>query len=79
MEDMGVMEISKVLVKRPCLSWNDPLVKGLLILAEKRSPYRIAVVDKGMRIRGILTGRRILEVLLGIRGTSLREKKGLIY
>lgn len=58
---------------------SDPLAVGISMLAGKRgrSPYRAAVVDKNMRLSGELSGRRILEVLLGYRGASIAKRLGV--
>ena len=37
----------------------------------------MVVTDYDMKVKGVLTGRRVLEVLLGRRGTSLREREGI--
>ena len=72
-----MMEASRVVVGGYRLFWDDPLLKGALMLAKKDCPYKIAVVDRSMRVKGTLTGRRVLEVILGERGTSLMKKEGL--
>ena len=58
---------------------SDPLAVGISMLAGKkgRSPYRAAVVDMNMRLSGELSGRRILEVLLGYRGASIARRLGV--
>ena len=71
------MEASRVVVGKYRLFWDDPLLKGALMLTKRDCPYKIAVVDRSMRVKGTLTGRRVLEVILGERGTSLMEKEGL--
>lgn len=37
----------------------------------------MVAVDDAFRIKGVISGRRILEVLLGRRGEALRAKKGI--
>lgn len=73
------MEIAEIASLKPTLFWRDPLVVALSVLAGKtrRSPYRVVVTDYNMKVKGVLTGRRVLEVLLGRRGTSLREREGI--
>ncbi len=73
------MEIVEIAALKPTLFWRDPLVVALSVLAGKtrRSPYRVVVTDYDMKVKGVLTGRRVLEVLLGRRGASLREKEGI--
>jgi len=43
----------------------------------RKSPYRVVVVDEKQRVKGVLTGRRVLEILIGRRGTSLMESRGV--
>jgi len=64
---------------RPFIYHNDPLLVALNVLAGKTrsSPYRVVGVDDRLRPRGVITGRRVLEVLLGYRGTSVRLRKGV--
>jgi len=59
--------------------WDDPVLLVLNVIAGtgKCSPYRLPVVGSGLKVRGVITGRRLLEVLLGRRGTALREKLGM--
>ena len=58
---------------------DDPVLLALNMLAgvRKHSPYRLPILDRGLKIRGVITGRRILEVLLNRRGTALRRSEGL--
>ncbi len=59
--------------------WDDPLLLVLNAMAgtTKCSPYRLPVVDDKMKIKGVITGRRLLEILFGRRGSALRERFGL--
>ncbi len=59
--------------------WNDPLLLVLNVIAgtTKCSPYRLPVVDDKLRVKGVITGRRLLEILFGRRGVALRERFGL--
>lgn len=66
-----------IMCYRPYMRWGDQLFLALNILAAKESPYRVVVVDEEQRVKGVITGRRMLEILLGRRGESLKEKKGL--
>ncbi|MEM4970206.1 MAG: CBS domain-containing protein [Sulfolobales archaeon] len=56
---------------------NDPLAIALNILAMKRAPRRIILIDQGRRVRGVITALRILEILLSYRGASLIRSEGL--
>jgi len=50
---------------------------ALSILCGGRGRYRVVVTDDAYKVKGIISGRRALEVLLGRRGGSIRAKKGL--
>lgn len=56
---------------------GDQLLLALGFLGGKRSPYRVPVIDERNFIKGVISRRRILEVLVGRRGESLRARKGL--
>ena len=73
------LDLSSLVVSRPLILKDDPLIFGLNMLAGKSrsSPYRVIVVDEKGKVQGVLTGRRVLEVLIGYRGSSLIEKKGV--
>ncbi|RLI06068.1 hypothetical protein DRO26_00300 [Candidatus Bathyarchaeota archaeon] len=71
------MQLSNILASRPSLRWDDPLLLALNILGGKQTPYRITVVDECCRVKGVISGRRILEVLLGKRGESIKTQKGI--
>lgn len=64
---------------RPRIYYNDPIITALNVMAGRgrRSPYRVVVVDEKERVRGLITGRRVLEVLLGRRGASLMASRGV--
>ncbi|RLI83090.1 hypothetical protein DRP04_02375 [Archaeoglobales archaeon] len=59
--------------------WDDPVLLVLNVIAGtgKCSPYRLPVVDSRLKVKGVITGRRLLEVLLGRRGIALRERLGI--
>ncbi|MGQ9759613.1 MAG: CBS domain-containing protein [Candidatus Methanomethylicaceae archaeon] len=57
----------------------DQLIKAVSILGGGKGRYRLVVTDNERRVGGIISGRRILEVLLRRRGTSIIEKKGLEF
>ena len=73
------MKISELITSRKYIYWNDSILLALNMLAgvRKHSPYRLPIVDRSLRIKGMITGRRILEVLIGRRGFSLRRREGL--
>jgi len=64
---------------KPFIYHSDPLLVALNVLAGRgrRSPYRVIVVDDKLRPKGVITGRRVLEVISGYRGTSVRLRKGI--
>lgn len=72
-----MLEVKDLLIKPPPLRWNDQLLLALGYLGGKRSPYRVPVMDEKNFIKGVISGRRILEVLVGRRGEALRARKGL--
>ncbi|RLF16522.1 MAG: hypothetical protein DRJ97_00515 [Thermoprotei archaeon] len=73
------MRLVDIMCLRPCIYWDDPLITALSIMAGKsrQSPYRVVVVNSNKKVKGVITGRRVLEVILGKRGTSLVESKGI--
>ncbi len=71
------MRLPDIVCCRPSLSLNDQLLLALNILGKKGTPYRVVVLDENFRVKGVINGRRILEVLLGRRGEALKTKKGL--
>jgi len=56
---------------------GDQLAVALEILAMRRAPRRIVLIDRGRRVRGVITALRVLEVLLGFRGESIVRGSGL--
>ena len=73
------MSLHNVISTKPFIYHSDPLLVALNVLAGKgkHSPYRVIVVDERLRPRGVITGRRVLEVISGYRGTAVRLKKGI--
>ncbi len=71
------MSLQDMLSRRPSIGWNDQLLLALNILGGKHTPYRVVVIDEHFRVKGVISGRRILEVLLGRRGEALKIRKGL--
>lgn len=71
------MRLLDMVSNRLFMNWNDQLLLALSILGGKKSPYRIVVVDSNARVEGIISGRRVLEVLLGRRGEALKIRKGI--
>ena len=69
----------EVISTKPFIYHSDPLLVALNVLAGRgrRSPYRVIVVDERLRPRGVITGRRVLEVISGYRGTAVRLRKGI--
>jgi CBS domain-containing protein len=61
------------------IHWDDSLLLALSLLARtgRRGPYRLPVLDKNEKLKGVIAGRRVLEVLMGTRGATLRNKGGV--
>ncbi len=59
--------------------WDEPLLKALEVMVGKggEGPYRVVVLSHHGVVRGIITGRVVLEVLAGWRASALRLKAGL--
>jgi len=80
---MGLYDLIKdlkavdVLVDVPSCYVDDPLAIALDILAAKRSPRRIVIIDRERKVRGVITSLRILEILLGFRGSVMVKLRGL--
>jgi CBS domain-containing protein len=49
---------------------------GLNIMASNRGIYRLTVTDSRRQVRGILSGLRILETLIGRRGIGIKKRIG---
>jgi len=58
------------------MNLTDPLMTALHILGNTKGHYRVVVVNGGGKVHGLIIGRRLLEILLGRRGSSIRAKKG---
>ncbi len=71
------MALEKFLVKGATVEIHMPLIKAMELLSYGRHPYRILVTDGEGKVVGIISGRRVLEVLMGMRGAGMSEKKGL--
>ncbi|RLG92597.1 MAG: hypothetical protein DRO36_00885 [Candidatus Hecatellales archaeon] len=71
------MNLLEVVCSRPVVGLNDKLLSVLNILGRKGTPYRVVVLGEDFRVKGVISGRRILEVLLGRRGEALKTRKGL--
>ena len=72
------MKISDLLLSTFVININDPLIKAINLLGEK-GRYRLVIIDDENKVQGVISGRRILEVLLKRRGTSIIEEKGLDF
>ena len=59
--------------------WDEPLLKALEVMVGGggEGPYRVVVLAPHNVVRGIITGRVVLEVLAGWRASALRLKVGL--
>ena len=74
-----MLSASSLISNKLYVYWDDPVLLVLNVIAGTRkcSPYRLPVVDSRLKVKGVITGRRLLEVLLGRRGAALREKLGV--
>lgn len=70
------MQLTDLATNRAFVSWESPLTSVLEYMKSDGSPYRVPVVDSGGKFRGIINKRRILEVLIGTRGSAIRGKEG---
>jgi predicted transcriptional regulator len=70
---------SDVISSTQYMHWDDSLLLALSLLARtgRRGPYRLPVLDKNEKLKGVIAGRRVLEVLMGTRGATLRSKGGV--
>jgi len=61
------------------VKWDEPLLKALEVMVGRggEGPYRVVVLAPHNVIRGIITGRVMLEVLAGWRASALRLKVNL--
>lgn|GEM_PF-302942 len=59
--------------------WDEPLLKVLEVMVGEggEGPYRVVVLARHGAVRGLITGRIVLEVLAGWRASALRLKVGL--
>lgn len=78
---MPELRASDIITNSSHIYWNDPLILALSVLAgtRKHSPYRLPILDDNFKVKGVIVGRRILEILLGSRGTSLRSEHGIAH
>ncbi|MCQ5377245.1 MAG: CBS domain-containing protein [Candidatus Methanomethylicia archaeon] len=75
---MGEKVVASSMAKRKSvLDWASPINSALGVVAGAKHPYRLVLVDEKGKFKGILSARRILEILLGKRGRAIREGKGL--
>ncbi|MBC7113015.1 MAG: CBS domain-containing protein [Candidatus Methanomethyliales bacterium] len=71
------MKISEFVSSNFAAKVNDPLIKAASLIGGGKGRYRLVVTDDDGTVRGVISGRRILEVLIGRRATSVIEEKGL--
>jgi len=72
-----MMQLLDIISTRHFIRQKDQFLLALNILGGRRGPYRIPVLDESFRVRGVISGRRVLEVLVGGRGESLKTRKGI--
>ncbi len=71
------MRLIDIFTKSTPVYLHDKLLYAFTILSEKLSPYRVPVIDEKFTVEGVISGRRILEILVGRRGEALERKKGI--
>jgi CBS domain-containing protein len=74
---MNVMKIGEFVSSHFAVKVSDPLIKAVSLIGGGKGRYRLVVTDDEGTVRGVISGRRIVEVLIGRRGTSVIEEKGL--
>jgi CBS domain-containing protein len=62
--------------ERAAICWDAPLSQVLQTMGAKKRYYRGVIVDGEGKFKGILSARRILEVIMGKRGVGLKEENG---
>ena len=55
---------------------SSPLLLALSILSSSQGVYRLTVVDSSRRVRGVLSGLGLLEVLAGIKADGIKKRSG---
>ncbi len=71
------MKIGEFISSNFAVKVSDPLIKAVSLIGGGKGRYRLVVTDDEGTVRGVISGRRIVEVLIGRRGTSVIEEKGL--
>jgi CBS domain-containing protein len=71
------MKIGEFVSSSFAVKVSDPLIKAVSLIGGRKGRYRLVVTDDDGTVRGVISGRRIVEVLIGRRGTSVIEEKGL--
>jgi len=74
---VNVMKIGEFVSSHFAVKVSDPLIKAVSLIGGGKGRYRLVVTDDEGTVRGVISGRRIVEVLIGRRGTSVIEEKGL--
>ncbi|MEM3485561.1 MAG: CBS domain-containing protein [Candidatus Methanomethyliaceae archaeon] len=74
---LKIMKISEIASSNFVVKLSDPLIKAVSLIGGEKGRYRLVVTDDDGMVEGVISGRRIVEVLLGRRGTSIIEEKGL--
>ena len=76
---MKIMKISEIASSNFVLKLSDPLIKAINLIGGGKGRYRLVVTDDIGMVEGVISGRRVVEVLIGRRGTSLLKEKGLDF
>ncbi len=62
--------------ERAAICWDTPISQALQTMGAKKRYYRGVIVDRDGKFKGILSARRVLEVIMGKRGVALKEGEG---
>jgi len=73
------LRLAEVAEAAATVLWDEPLINALKVMVGKggEGPYRVVVLAPHGVVRGVITGRVVLEVIAGWRASALRLKVGL--
>jgi len=71
-----IVKLLDLATSKVVVNWESTLMSVVEAMKPNGTPYRVPVVDSVGKFRGIINKRRILEVLIGTRGSAIRGKEG---
>ncbi len=73
-----MLRLSDIAAPAARVLWEESLGNVIRLMVGERGegPYRVIVTSKAGVVRGVVTGRVVLEVLAGWRASALRERLG---